>query len=294
MKRAATAAVALLMTGAIATLAHAETRGKAKGLTFKPAKSAPAEGYTVEGVPGGVTAYLSKTVTLTEADVKDAAYVTTGTGQDGLLIRFTDRAMKQLGDADRLATFIGGELKIVSTLEGLRESGHASITGVSSLQANDILGRLRADGASFGGPMIELIPSSPNVAAGGSVGVDVFARNMSNVRGYQITVDALGGTDGTLRRGALKLDESRSDYILNGVQTLKMLDESGGRLAALRMEGGSDSSKAGYLGTIMFNASDDAKGKFDFVIRFGGTSIVNDANGKQLPFRAGRASVTVR
>lgn len=294
MKRVASVALALLMTAAIATRATAESRDKAKGLTFKPAKSAPAEGYTVEGVPSGVTAYLSKTVTLSEADVKDAAYVTTGTGQDGLLIRFTDRAMKQLGEADKLATFIGGELKIVSTLEGLRENGHASITGVSSQQANDILRRVRADGTSFGGPMIELIPSSQAVKPGESVGVDVFARNLSNVRGYQITVDALGGTAGTLRRGALKLDESRSDYLLHGQQTLRMLDESGGRLAALRMQGGSDSSKAGYLGTVMFTASEDAGGTFDFVIRLGGTSLVNDANGKQLPFRAGRASVTVR
>jgi len=144
MKRVATATLALALIGATANIARAEARGKTKGLTFKPAKSEPAEGYPVHGVPKGVTVYLSKSVTLSETDVTDAAYVTTGEGQDGLLLRFTDRAMKQLGDADRLATFIDGELKVTSTLEGLRELGHASIAGLTSQQANEILRKASA------------------------------------------------------------------------------------------------------------------------------------------------------
>ena len=105
---------------------------------------------------------------------------------------------------------------------------------------------------------IKLVPSTDVVQPGGTVEVHVFASGATDVRGYEIK-----GVPSGLRRGSASLGASiqdRRDSLMNGVESISAIDQTGGRIIVAATVGSVSSAGTGYLGTFTVQVSDDAVG----------------------------------
>jgi hypothetical protein len=114
--------------------------------------------------------------------------------------------------------------------------------------------------------MITLVPSAYRIRPGQQVSVDVFVRETSNLRGYQVVLEALGGSGGLLVAEQASIATGREDFAFAGLGNFRVSDVDGVRLGAALGEGGVGSFDSIYLGTFVFTATDTAEGMF--VIRF--------------------------
>ena len=115
---------------------------------------------------------------------------------------------------------------------------------------------------------IDMYPA-PNVvvAPGAQFAMYAYADNFVDLAGYEVGVDASGGTSGTLTVEDIYIDDQRPDYVFSGLSPYNAFDVAGARFMSALDEGGVDSSVEVYLGTFVFRASQDASGAFTVSLR---------------------------
>ena len=91
---------------------------------------------------------------------------------------------------------------------------------------------------------------------------DVFADAFVDFRGYEIVLQATGGTTGSLVLEDILIDEERPDFVFNGLGPMSGADLPNARGMSVLMSGGVDSQTPVYLATFVFGASSDANGTF--------------------------------
>jgi hypothetical protein len=114
--------------------------------------------------------------------------------------------------------------------------------------------------------LITLVPSAQRIRSGDLVNVDVFVRETSNLRGYQVALEIAGGSAGLVLAEDAAIATNRDDFAFTGLSSFRVRDVEGVRLGAALGEGGVESYDPIYLGTFAFRATDTAEGFF--VIRF--------------------------
>jgi hypothetical protein len=187
--------------------------------------------------------------------------------KDGAIDRV--RTQMRATGADRMAVLSGGKIVASGTLT--IDGDRLSLTGMSSTQATRITRVLSRDGAPTpSGAVVTLVPSQTNVAPGGSLNVDVFVSNATNLRSYQVTLAINGGSSGGLTISNLQIDGSRGDYIFGTQQKFDAVDEVGGRLGGVLFSGGIDVTNPSYVGTFTLNATNDAAGAFNVKVEQAG------------------------
>jgi len=127
-----------------------------------------------------------------------------------------------------------------------------------------------------------LVPSATTVAPGGVVRLDVFADGLADVRGYQVAVEAGGGSAGTLVPGAVTISSYRDDYLFAGWAVSAVTDSTGVRLAGAVRGGGANPAGAVYLGSFEYRASGDAAGRFRVGLRPSETLFLDSSNENEL------------
>jgi len=115
-----------------------------------------------------------------------------------------------------------------------------------------------------------------NYSAGspGLVAVDVFLSGASDLRGYQISLEALAGPQG---HGRLELDDfvidpDRTDYVYRdqipsgaspgAPYVYTSVDRVGGRIAVALPQGGATVAGESYVGTVVMRREAGAQGRF--------------------------------
>jgi hypothetical protein len=114
--------------------------------------------------------------------------------------------------------------------------------------------------------LITLVPSTQRIRSGERVNVDVFVRETSNLRGYQVALEVAGGSAGLVLAEDAAIATNRDDFAFTGMSNFRVRDVEGVRLGAALGEGGVESYEPIYLGTFTFRAADTAEGLF--MIRF--------------------------
>ncbi|UCE58163.1 MAG: DNRLRE domain-containing protein [Phycisphaerales bacterium] len=115
---------------------------------------------------------------------------------------------------------------------------------------------------------ISLIPASQWVRPGELVSIDVYVSGVPDLRGYEVGLDALGGTWGELSLESIEIDEDFDDYVFGGSMSFSGIALNTGRMACAAVDPVSAMEPA-YLGTYYFRVQKRAFGTFQVVVRLG-------------------------
>lgn len=117
---------------------------------------------------------------------------------------------------------------------------------------------------------VRLAATSTRVNPGGTVTIHAYIQDAHDVRSYQLALDIEGTGTAQLSVEKLWIDTQRRDHAFGSAESMEAIDETGGRLGALRFLGGSDLARASHLGSFTLRASERATGRF--VIRLDETA----------------------
>jgi hypothetical protein len=275
-----------------------ETKGGV--VSFHLGSTTPINGYDKVslGTDNGVL-YVAPRAVWTSKEVVSAR---TTDSPDGAVMELTlsSEAAQRLASetkhksGDRLAIYSDGKLVSSGTLGAGSTGGRLTITGINSVNTEQVLRLLNGERPAptpspTAGPVISLVPAgqSPD----GLYLVDVFVQGATNLRTYQIGVDVTGGTRGELFRDELQIEKTRPDFVFGDQDAISAVDQVGGRLGGVLIDGGVDRPAAAYLGTYSFHPSPDAAGTFQVSIATGGKSFLSDPGNEMLEFRTAPAAL---
>lgn len=142
------------------------------------------------------------------------------------------------------------------------------------------------------GAQFLIVPSQKNPGADGTIAVDVYAKNIENVRTVQVAVDGFDADGNALALASVSQDANRADFIFAGHQTIKAADAHLGRIGALAFSDSVSSTDAKYVGTFQFSIDDGARGTYHFSVR-SKDSFMTDLTSHDLTYAAKVTTVRV-
>lgn len=281
------AAIGLWITG---SMARAQTNairdGKETGTSFRLASERPAKGFEAMNISREERLYVAGAAIFAGSDVTASEAVEVKNGNEvklslkpGVLDRV--RTEMRASGADRLAMMSGG--KVVATSTATIDGDRLSLGGLNATQATRITQTLNRANTptNNAGAAVTLVPSQGSVAPGGSLVVDAFVSNASDLRSYQLTLAIAGGDAGGLTLSSMQIDNTRGDYVFGTQQKFDAVDDVGGRLGGVLFSGGVDVTNPAYLGTFTLNATSDARGTFNVKVEQAARSSMLFTNGNE-------------
>jgi len=273
--------------------------GKKVTTSFRLASDDAVDGFVAETMEGGQTVYVASSDAFGIGEVVDFQ---TARARGGDLVKIVLQpgvseelavASGQNG-ADQLAIVRGGRVVGVGGINSIGVN-ETILSGVSSAEVGR-LARLVASREPAGeiATVVSVVPRRELASSGGTVTVDVFVSNAPNLRTYQFSLDASGGTNGSLVRTDGVVDQTRGDFVFGTDQVIQAVDKRHGRFGAVLFNGGKDVTEPGYVGSYSFEASPEAKGAFTISVNPTRISFMSDAQGEDIRFRSVPATVTVR
>jgi len=298
-----TALVAGLMgLGVSSAFAQRESIGKDAGrsdknagISFRLGSATPSRGYEAVTVGRDLTLYVSPSAAIVPTDIVSSESLATRGGSD-MALTLTPEASSRLSQAmaqqpgDQLVVFVNHVAVAAGTLRFDARANLATMTGLSEAQAQRV-SSLIAKGGTPTGPTLTVVPAQPSIQPGQMVNVDIFASHVPNLRTYQLTVQAEGGTAGALETMDLFVNSNRADYVFGDQQKLEGMDKVGYRIGVVLMSGAVDVAEPKYLGTFALKASDQASGTFRVNVRTDVSTGLWDADTQEVAFFRGTDAV---
>jgi len=191
-----------------------------------------------------------------------------------------------------------GRKAVGVSLETPSAPSDADLTGAASQEADRSAARQKRLSRrphevdpSATDPRVFLVVQESDIQSGGLVTVDAYASRVSQVRLYQVAVQATGGKSGQLELEDLWIDKDAGDYVFGSEAVVDAVDLLGARMGAVLFDGEVDIEQPAYLGTFIFRASDDAGGTFRVGIRADGRSFLSNASNEAIAFHPGPDAV---
>ncbi len=138
------------------------------------------------------------------------------------------------------------------------------------------------------GPAMTAVPAGE---VDGLILFDVFVSGVVDLRGYQVTLEAIGMKGDLLDLQDIWVDTVRPDYVFASQQVVTAVDLVGGRLAGAMFLGSVDAMRPAYVGTFAFNSPPEASGTFNAQVLLGKQSLLRTAASTPIAFKAGPAAV---
>lgn len=275
----------------------AQRAGKKTTVSFRLAATSPTPGFEAMTLGDGRTVYVSPQAALSGGQVATADTIATRTGSD-VSLSLTKEAAGRFGTmsadlgVDHLAVFVGGKLVSAGTFSFSADEGLATITGLSSDQAQVVTRAIRGKSAVRVGRTITVVASQGTIQPGEEVTLEVFVKGgISDLRAYQVALTFSGGTSGQLTTSNMWMDTERADYVFAGHEKLDALDRTGGRAGAVILSGGTGAMRMGYLASYTAKASADASGTFTVNVRTQDASLVANTGSRFIEFASGPDAV---
>ncbi len=281
----------------VSTARAGDRPGKtAKGVpvSFRLASSTAVKGFDGNSLADGRAVYVSPQVSFSRNDVVSAETRDDGAIELTLKAEAYGRlttAMRQ-GSTDRLAIFVNRRLAAAPTLDSVSGEGRVTVTGLSEREMSRLSPLLKGRANVAIGPVVQVVPREASGQPGDLFTVDLFVNRATNLRVYQITLEAAGGRSGSLTRENVQIDNERADYVFGTAAIIPAVDQFNGRLGSLMFEGGVNVAEPKYLGSFSFRASDDAAGTFTIGFRLIDT-FLTDPDGNEKTFRPEVGTITV-
>ncbi len=294
MRRATALLAGLTVCAGLTMSVRADDRAarvtKVSGVSFRAASTTPTEGYDKAAL-NGQTLYIAPQTLLTADQVTGIRTQPSADGGTAMALSLSTQGAARLsgkGAADHVAVFVDNQLITVGTLSV--QSGQATVTGLTTGQAERVSKLLSRGSASTNAAAITVVPVSQS---NGEYVFDAYAANVSGLRTYQVKLVASGGEKGALMLSDVRIDASRPDYVFFGNEAVKAADTSGSRLGGTLYDGTVDAAAPVYLGTWVFHASADAAGAFQVNVVSGSESFLATPNNDMIATRAEGANVQI-
>jgi len=142
------------------------------------------------------------------------------------------------------------------------------------------------------GAQFVIVPSQKVAGSDGVIGVDVFVKDVENVRTVQVAVDGFDGNGNALTLTSLSQDTDRADFLFAGGEVINAADANYGRIGALLFNDVVSTDEAKYFGTFHFAVDEDAAGSYRFSVR-PKDSFMAGLRGQDLVFKAPATTVRV-
>ena len=186
-----------------------------------------------------------------------------------------DEEIPERGDVlHALAVFQGGELMAAGDVVVDAALGRATMRGLTAANAQQLV-RLVDVRAVPVDSSVRMVASQSSIQAGGSVSIDFYLDGtVTSLRAYQFSLAVEGGDAGQLTVESGSADSSHADFVFGAESALAAVDRGGARVMAALMTGDVSVSGSAYLGTMMFQASTDARGTFAVRVIGGANSSV--------------------
>jgi hypothetical protein len=245
---------------------------KVQGVSFHIVSTTPATGYN-QATFNGQTYYVAPKATIAAdqvSSIQSNANSLTLSGQFGA------------SKANQMGILIDGQLVAVGSLA--LQNGTATISGLTSEQAQRVTHLLSRKGSSPTGAQFTVVPAGQ---ANGEYTFDVFVQNVPDLRTFQVKVETSGGTAGSLAMTDVLIDKTREDYVFSGNEAIDAADQGGSRVGGTLFSGTVAVSAPKYVGTWRFRPSADAAGTFKIDVRANNTeSFVANESNQNLPVTA--------
>ncbi len=170
------------------------------------------DGFSAVKDSRGRVTYVSDEVAFSVGDI-----VSVSRARGALAIELSAEAATTLASLSerhagaRLAVFVGEELLATAAVRGALTNGRVELRGLSDGTGDRLLEAIAGEMDRGSGPLITAVPRESEILPGETVTVDIFARDLADIRGYQISVAAVGGRKGTLKLLDIEIDTARSD-----------------------------------------------------------------------------------
>jgi hypothetical protein len=280
---ALTAVLASVSMSVLASAQESARSAKRDPVSFHQASTTPVRGYKEMALDRDRKIYVSPKAAFSLGDVASSEMVETSRGMD-MLLTVNDKVAGRFGKLSRsrssnhLAMMSGGRLIGAGKVSFSADDNVATITGLSATEAERISEVVGGESAVPVGSLITVAASRQTLMPGESTTVDVFVRGVDNLRVYQVALSIEGGASGGLTVDDPRINRDRADYVFGTLQKLDAVDQIGGRIGGLLMEGGVDATEPLYLGSYTLTASPDASGTFRVNLRTDDTELRDSAS----------------
>jgi len=233
----------------------------------------PVDGFEVRAF-GDVNVYVSPRVALTEAALLTAESTTSRSGES-VAISLTEpglrrvRSLLRRDSVEQMAVITGGRIIAMDSFTLDTAASSLSLSGLTPLEASQVTDLIAMSPV---GATITLVPSQSRAYPGRPVSVDIFVSGMTDLRTFQVPLDVVGGTAGTMAIEDVRIDRARSDYVFGTLQKVDAADQVGKRVGGVLISGGVDATEMSYLGTATLRPSADARGNFRVTVSGGDRS----------------------
>lgn len=285
-------AVVLACVGGSVALAQS---AEDKQVNLHLASLTPVDGFDTRAFADG-DVYVSPRVALTEAALLTVDSSTTRS-RTNVSITLSDPGLRRLRDMVRrdrveyIAVISGGQIVAVGTFSLDTSASTLTLSDLSSLEADQVKDLISLTPV---GATISLVATQSRVFPGRTVSVDIFVSGMVNLRTFQVALDVVGGTAGTLTIEDMQIDRDRDDYVFGTLPKVDAADVSGHRVGGLLMSGRVNATERSYLGTATLVPSADAAGTFQVTVKGGDRStLLWTSEDMPVKFRTESASISV-
>ena len=124
--------------------------------------------------------------------------------------------------------------------------------------------------------VFSLVPEDDGIKPGTTVAIEAYVESESDLRAFQVALSVTGGTAGTLTLEDVTIENTRSDFLFNGLSSVEAEDLNNGRAASALFDGGAEATTPQYLAVFTLRASNDAAGSFTVDFRSADT-LLRDA-----------------
>jgi hypothetical protein len=293
---AALIGVGVVLSGSAHAQRDSLRTGKRASVSFRLARSVPTGNYERVTVSPDRTVYVAPGRSLSAGDVVSSDVIALQSGSD-VILALTEQAARRFGaaldaqGADRLAVFVGGKVFAAGELSFDHTEGTLTLSGLSSPQAERLVRIIKGQASNPTDASVTLIPDRTVIQPGEEVTVGAFI-SAKNLRAYQLTLEAIGGTTGQLAVQTLWIDASRNS-VFGDLQKLEGVDEVGMRIGVVAMQGGVDADRS-YAGSFTLRASDDASGTFNVRVRLAdNASLLTTPDVQLIRFSTPSTAITV-
>jgi hypothetical protein len=153
---------------------------------------------------------------------------------------------------------LGDVLAILDAFSGTAYSDGTPCASSFAAQAGKTSVRTATDPSG----QLTLVPSATTISSFGTVRIDVYGDRLEDVRGYQVAVEATGGSAGALVPVEAAVDTARDDRLFSGQTSFPVSDSRGSRIGGALWHGAETTALRVYLGSFDFRADALAAGTF--------------------------------
>ncbi|MEK6677484.1 MAG: hypothetical protein AABZ47_17760 [Planctomycetota bacterium] len=251
---------------------------KAQTFSIQAASESPMAGYQLMMAEGGRVVYVSSKGLLGSTGVGSVSL-----DQNEGTLTLTASGLVSEGISNGLvAVMVDG--RVIALPTSSVSSQGITLSGFQQGEAQRLSRIMVAVPTAPAGTQLTLVARDSIVRAGDAATIDVFISGFTDLRAYQIALDAVGDEAGRLSLEDMMVDSSRPDYVFAGLQAVDAADKSKARLLSALFSGGVSASQPRYLGTYTFKVPTNSAGVITANVRINQDTLLRDSTGGPIAY----------